>query len=159
MASSSAAASAASAASAMAELALDRERAAMAAEDAQSFIAQRYFFRSAQLLLPVEPADRAFTWERAYNVRHQNWLEALETMRDALRANSAGNAEEVRQTLLTQVDAEMDAEEAEEEEPEDDEEWEEEEELVMSVQPFTGAAHQLPPPTCVPFTGTAHRLG
>ena len=51
MASSSAAASAASAA--MAELALDRERAAMAAADAQSFIAQRYFFRSAQLLLPV----------------------------------------------------------------------------------------------------------
>ena len=141
----------------MAELALDRERAAMAAEDAQSFIAQRYFFRSAQLLLPVAPADRAFTWERAYNVRHQHWLEALQTMRDALRANSAGDAEEVRQTLLTQVDAEMDAEEAEEEEPEDDEEWEEEEEL--SVQPFTGAAHQLPPPTCVPFTGTAHRLG
>ena len=33
----------------------------------------------------------------------------------------------------------------------------EEEELVLSVQPFTGAAHQLPP-TCVPFTGTAHRL-
>ena len=167
MASSSAAASAASAAAsaasaaAMAELSLARERAAMAAEDAQSFIAQRYFFRSAQLLLPVEPADRAFTWERAYNVRHQNWLEALETMRDALRANSAGDAEEVRQTLLTQVDAEMDAEEAEEEELEDDEEWEEEaeDELVLSVQPFTGAAHQLAPPTCVPFTGTAHRLG
>ena len=157
MASSSAAASAASAAAsaaAMAELALDRERAAMAAEDAQSFIAQRYFFRSAQLLLPVAPADRAFTWERAYNVRHQNWLEALETMRDALRANSAGNAQDVRQTLLSQVDEEM--EEAEEEEPEDDEEWEEEQQL--SVQPFTGAAHQLPP-TCVPFTGTAHRLG
>lgn len=142
----------------------------MAAEDAQSFIAQRYFFRSAQLLLPVAPADRAFTWERAYNVQHQNWLEALETMRDALRANSAGDAEEVRQTLLTQVDAEEAEEEepeddaemdAEEEEPEDDEEWEEEaeEELVLSVQPFTGAAHQLAPPTCVPFTGTAHRLG
>ena len=155
MASSSAAASAASAASAKAELALDRERAAMAAEDAQSFIAQRYFFRSAQLP-PVQTSDRTFTWERAYNVRHQNWLEALETMRDALRANSAGDAEEVRQTLLSQVDEEMDAEEAEEEEPEDDEEWEEEE---LSVQPFTGAAHQLPPPTCVPFTGTAHRLG
>ena len=160
MAASSAAASAASAA-AMAELALDRERAAMAAADAQSFIAQRYFFRSAQLLLPGAPADRASTWERAYNVRHQNWLEALETMRDALRANSAGNAEEVRQTLLTQVDAEMDADEAEEEELEDDEEWEEEaeDELVLSVQPFMGAAHQLAPPTCVPFTGTAHRLG
>ena len=86
-------------------------------------------------------------------------------MRDALRANSAGNAEEVRQTLLAQVDAEeeaeVDAEEAEEEELEDDEEWEEEaeDELVLSVQPFTGAAHQLAPPTCVPFTGTAHRLG
>ena len=136
----------------MAELALDRERAAMAAEDAQSFIAQRYFFRSAQLLLPVEPADRAFTWERAYNVRHQNWLEALQTMRDALRANSAGDAQEVRQTLLSQVDDDM--EEAEEEEMEVDEEVEEEE---LAVQPFTGAAHQLPP-TCVPFTGTAHRL-
>ena len=155
MASSSAASAASAAASAVAELALARERAAMAAEDAQSFIAQRYFFRSAQLLLPIEPADRAFTWERAYNVRHQNWLEALETMRDALRANSAGDAQEVRQTLLSQVDEEM--EEAEEEEPEDDEEWEEEQQL--SVQPFTGAAHQLPPPTCVPFTGTAHRLG
>ena len=69
--------------------------------------------------------------------------------------------------LLSQVDeaeeeepdAEMDAEEAEEEEPEDDEEWEEEaeEELVLSVQPFTGAAHQLAPPTCVPFTGTTFR--
>ncbi len=157
MASSSAAASAASAASAMAELALDRERAAMAAEDAQSFSALRYFFRSAQLLLPVQTADRAFTWERAYNVRHENWLEALQTMRDALRANSAGDAEEVRQTLLSQVDEEMDAEEAEEEEMEVDEELEEEE-LVLSAQPFTGAAHQLAPPTCVPFTGTAHRL-
>ncbi len=155
---------ASSSAASSAELSLARERAAMEAEDAQSFIAQRYFFRSAQLLLPGAPADRAFTWERAYNVRHENWLEALQTMRDALRANSAGDAEQVRQ-LLSQVDeaeeeepdAEMDAEEAEEEEPEDDEEWEEEEEL--SVQPFTGAAHQLPPPTCVPFTGTAHRLG
>ena len=151
MASSSAAASAASAASAMAELALDRERAAMAAEDAQSFIAQRYFFRSAQLP-PVQTADRTFTWERAYNVRHDNWLDALQTMRDALRANTAGDAQEVRQTLLSQVDDDM--EEAEEEEMEVDEEVEEEE---LAVQPFTGAAHQLPP-TCVPFTGTAHRL-
>ena len=46
MASSSAAANAVAA---MAELALDRERAAMAAADAQSFIAQRHFFRSTQL--------------------------------------------------------------------------------------------------------------
>ena len=44
-------------------------------------------------------------------------------------------------------------EEAEEEEPEEDE-------LVLSVQPFTGAAHQLvPPPAFQAFGGTAHRLG
>ncbi len=146
----------------MAQLALDRERAAMAAADAQSFIAQRYFYRSTQLppLGDATISDRAFTWESAYNVRHQDWLQAMDTMRDALRANSAGNAEEVQQRLLTQVDLEPE-EEAEEEELEEDEEVEEEaedEQVVLSVQPFTGAAHQLVPPTYVPFTGTAHRL-
>ena len=146
----------------MAQLALDRERAAMAAADAQSFIAQRYFYRSTQLppLGDATISDRAFTWESAYNVRHQDWLQAMDTMRDALRANSAGNAEEVQQRLLTQVDLEPE-EEAEEEELEEDEEVEEEaedEQMVLSVQPFTGAAHQLVPPTYVPFTGTAHRL-
>ena len=153
----------------MAQLALDRERAAMAAADAQSFIAQRYFYRSTQLppLGDATISDRAFTWESAYNVRHQDWLQAMDTMRDALRANSAGNAEEVQQRLLTQVDLEPE-EEAEEEELEEDEEVEETEEeeeeeaedeqVVLSVQPFTGAAHQLVPPTYVPFTGTAHRL-
>ena len=146
----------------MAQLALDRERAAMAAADAQSFIAQRYFYRSTQLppLGDATISDRAFTWESAYNVRHQDWLQAMDTMRDALRANSAGNAEEVQQRLLTQVDLEPE-EEAEEEELEEDEEveeTEEDEQVVLSVQPFTGAAHQLVPPTYVPFTGTAHRL-
>ena len=146
----------------MAQLALDRERAAMAAADAQSFIAQRYFYRSTQLppLGDATISDRAFTWESADNVRHQDWLQAMDTMRDALRANSAGNAEEVQQRLLAQVDLEPE-EEAEEEELEEDEEVEEEaedEQVVLSVQPFTGAAHQLVPPTYVPFTGTAHRL-
>ena len=141
----------------MAQLALDRERAAMAAADAQSFIAQRYFYRSTQLppLGDATISDRAFTWESAYNVRHQDWLQAMDTMRD-----SAGNAEEVQQRLLTQVDLEPE-EEAEEDELEEDEEVEEEaedEQVVLSVQPFTGAAHQLVPPTYVPFTGTAHRL-
>ena len=146
----------------MAQLALDRERAAMAAADAQSFIAQRYFYRSTQLppLGDATISDRAFAWESAYNVRHQDWLQAMDTMRDALRANSVGNAEEVQQRLLTQVDLEPE-EEAEEEELEEDEEVEEEaedEQVVLSVQPFTGAAHQLVPPTYVPFTGTPHRL-
>ena len=145
----------------MAQLALDRERAAMAAADAQSFIAQRYFYRSTQLppLGDATISDRAFTWESAYNVRHQDWLQAMDTMRDALRANSAGNAEDVQQRLLTQVDVELEEEEVEETEEEEEEEEEaEDEQVVLSVQPFTGAAHQLVPPTYVPFTGTAHRL-
>ena len=53
---------------------------------------------------------------------------------------------------LGSSDEEEAEEEAEEEEPEEDE-------LVLSVQPFTGAAHQLAsPPAFQAFSGAAHRL-
>ena len=108
------AASSVSAASsaAVAELALDRERAAMSAADAQSFIAQRYYYRSTQLPpMDAALADRDYTWRRAYNDRHNHWLAALDAMRAARTANRAGDAQSVHEALEEQLGPDSEAEE------------------------------------------------
>ena len=124
----------------------------MAAADAQSYIAQRHFVGSVQ----VPQAGPIMTWQALYELRHEDLhlaRAALRTVRRLLQARRHAAALAVVAEELGSSDEEEEAEEeAEEEEPEEDE-------LVLSVQPFTGAAHQLAPPTCVPFTGTAHRLG
>ena len=105
------AASSASAATS-AELMLARERAAMAAEDSQSFIAQRYFYRSAQLPLPDEFFDRNYTWQRAYHMQHRLWLDSQEAMRGARQLLLLGRHAQARLELETELNSE--GEEAEE---------------------------------------------
>ena len=105
------AASSASAATS-AELMLARERAAMAAEDSQSFIAQRYFYRSAQLPLPDEFFDRNYTWQGAYHMQHRLWLDSQEAMRGARQLLLLGRHAQARLELETELNSE--GEEAEE---------------------------------------------
>ena len=71
---------------ALRELLLDRERAAMQAEDLRSFVAERHFTGS--LLVA-----RAFlmTWEAAYAQRHADLELAHDAMRAALRALRQGD--------------------------------------------------------------------
>ena len=141
---------------------LARERAAMDAEYWQSFVAQRYYYRSAQLPLPSPSSERTYTWQHAYDQRHGNWLGALQVLRnlrDLLRRGMH------RRALASLRDELSSDEEAEEEEPETDADMEVEEaapdaalalqqEIERSaLQPSAGA------PSPAWFTGTVHRLG
>ena len=125
----------------------------MAAADAQSFIAQRHFVGSVQ----VPQAGPIMTWEALYELRHEDLHMAravMHTARHLLRQGRHADAlEELGSSDEEEEEEEAEAEEeAEEEEPEEDE-------LVLSVQPFTGAAHQLaPPPAFQAFSLSAHRL-
>ena len=93
---------------ALRELLLERERAAMQAEDLRSYVAQRHFTTS--LLVPRAPA---MTWEAAYAQRHNDLLEAHDAMRSALLAVRHGNDERAEEVLAAEVDS--DEEEGEEE--------------------------------------------
>ena len=141
---------------------LARERAAMDAEYWQSFVAQRYYYRSAQLPLLSPSSERTYTWQHAYDQRHGNWLGALQVLRnlrDLLRRGMH------RRALASLRDELSSDEEAEEEEPETDADMEVEEaapdaalalqqEIERSaLQPSAGA------PSPAWFTGTVHRLG
>ena len=141
---------------------LARERAAMDAEYWQSFVAQRYYYRSAQLPLLSPSSERTYTWQHAYDQRHGNWLGALQVLRnlrDLLRRGMH------RRALASLRDELSSDDEAEEEEPETDADMEVEEaapdaalalqqEIERSaLQPSAGA------PSPAWFTGTVHRLG
>ena len=140
---------------------LARERAAMDAEYWQSFVAQRYYYRSAQLPLLSPSSERTYTWQHAYDQRHGNWLGALQVLRnlrDLLRRGMH------RRALASLRDELSSDEEAEEEEPETDADMEVEEaapdaalalqqEMASALQPSAGA------PSPAWFTGTVHRLG
>ena len=137
---------------------LARERAAMDAEYWQSFVAQRYYYRSAQLP-PLGPiSDRTYTWQHAYEQTHGHWLGALQVMRnlrDLLRRGMH------RRALATLRDELSSDEEAEEEEPESDADMEEapdaalalQQEMASALQPSAGA------PSPAWLTGIVHRLG
>ena len=127
---------------ALAEAVLARERARMAAEDSEAFIAQRFFYRSLQLPLPDPFFERFFSWRSAYSRCHNNWLAALDAMRAARTANRAGDARGVHEALMEELgsDSEDDA-------PED---------LHSALQQAANAALVTQPAM---FTGTAHRLG
>ncbi len=73
------------------ELMLDRERAAMANEDARSYLAQRHFIGSLQMPNSLYPP---MTWREAYLVRGDDMAEASEIMRRAMM--DAQRAEVVR---------------------------------------------------------------
>ena len=144
---------------------LARERAAMDAEYWQSFVAQRYFYRSAQLPLPSPNSERTYTWQHAYDQRHGNWLGALQVLRNLRDLLRRGMHRRALATLRDELSSDEEAEEAEEEEPETDADMEVEEaapdaalalqqEIERSaLQPSAGA------PSPAWFTGTVHRLG
>ena len=133
----------------VAELSLARERAAMAAEDAQSYIAQRHFVGSVQVPQVAAPI---MTWEAAYDQRHQDMHLARDAMRAARRLLRAGNNAAAQRVLEAELGSDEEEEEAEEEEEE------EEAEVELSAEPFSGTAHRLDPPAFVPFSGTGHRI-
>ena len=139
MASSSAAsaASAANAASA-ASAELARERAAMAAADAQSFIAQRHFVGSVQ----VQQAGPIMTWQALYELRHDDLMLAHQAMRGVRRHLQAGRPRWALAMLEEEIGSSAD-----EAEPPDDEEMEEpavqEEPAAQPFAPFAGTAHRL----------------
>ena len=90
------------------ELLLERERLAMAVEDRDSFLAQRYFVSSMQV--PRVPGP--MTWAAAYEVRHENFLHVQGVLRDVRVANRQGDAERMADELGT-TEEEEDEEEAE----------------------------------------------
>ena len=133
---------ASSAADRVAELSLERERAAMANEDARSYVAQRHFVGSLQV--PRDGGDAPMTWQEAYEFRHEHWRQAVAAMRAAARANQARDAPAVERALREQIGSDS---EQEEENMEEDQEAEEEvEPAVEQARGFT------------PFSGTGHRL-
>ena len=106
------------------ELLVDRERAAMAAEDLRSYVAQRHFTASQQ----VPGAPRPMTWEAAYAQRHNDLLLAHDAMRDVLRAVRQGDEERAERLLAAEIASDSEEEEEEEEETDEEEEEEGEEE-------------------------------
>ena len=111
-------------AAAIEQLLRERERAAMANEDARSYIAQRHFVGSVQVPRDVIPP---MTWEAAYHQRHQDLLLAHDAMRAALRAARAGDGARVQDLLSAELGSESEGEEeTEEEEQEEDKDAEEE---------------------------------
>ena len=111
-------------AAAIEQLLRERERAAMANEDARSYIAQRHFVGSVQV-----PRDviAPMTWEAAYAQRHQDLLLAHDAMRAAQRAARAGDGARVLDLLAAELGSESEGEEeTEEEEQEEDKDAEEE---------------------------------
>ena len=102
--------------SAVREVLLDRERAAMVAEDRGSFLAQRHYFGSEQVPHSSWPL---MTWRDAYWMRRDDLFRAREVMRASLMALRGGDAQRARDVLAQVV--RPDDEEVEEEPEEEDE--------------------------------------
>ena len=98
---------------ALREALLDRERAAMTAEDLRSFVAQRHFSGSMQVPSPMRP----MTWEAVYEQRHEDYLLAHDAMRAALRAQRQGDGERVERVLVAELGSSSEDEEEEEDAP------------------------------------------
>ena len=96
------------------EVMLDRERAAMVAEDRSSYIAQRHFFGSQQEPnSPVHPMP----WREAYMVRSNDMMRAREVMRASLMVLRRGDAQRARDVMARMLSEIIgyDEEESEEE--------------------------------------------
>ena len=81
---------------------LERERAAMRAEDLDSLIAQRYFVRSAQLPASAQlptPQGRPQTWQAAYNELEADYEQALDALQEVRIANNDGDAERIQELV------------------------------------------------------------
>ena len=92
------------------ELMLDLERAAMANEDARSYMAQRLFTGSLQ----VPSTMRPMTWRAAHRHVQNDMIGARDAMRAALRAHRQGDGDRVERVLVDELGSS--SEEAEEEE-------------------------------------------
>ena len=101
---------------ALREILLDRERAAMTAQDRGSLLAQRLFTGSTQVRSTMHP----MTWEAAYAQRHEDYLVAHDAMRAALRAQRQGDGERVEGVLVAELGSSSEEEAEEEEEEEED---------------------------------------
>ena len=106
------------------EVMLDRERAAMVAEDRGSFLAQRHYIGSLQLQQPYSAYPERMTWRDAYWMRRDDLRRAHEVMHTSLMALRGGDAQRARDVLAQVV--RPDDEEVEVEPEEEDEVMEEE---------------------------------
>ena len=98
---------------------LDRERAAMTAEDRGSFLAQRLYTGSTQ----VPSTMRPMTWRAAHQHVQNDVLGARDAMRAARRAIRHGNDERSEALLTAELGSssdEADDDEGEEEAEEED---------------------------------------
>ena len=94
---------------------LERERLAMAVEDRDSFLAQRFCTRSMQL---PSPQGRPQTWQAAYQVRDDNFEQVMDALREVRAANRHGDSERIEELIAREVadssdEAEGSADEAE----------------------------------------------
>ena len=102
---------------ALQEALLERERAAMTAEDRGSFLAQRLYTGSTQVPSAMPP----MTWRAAHTRVHNETLELRDVMDEARRALRSGYADRA----LALLDAELDRDDSSAEEETDQEPAEE----------------------------------
>ena len=98
-------------AAAIRELLLERERAAMTAEDRGSLLAQRLFTGSTQ----VPSTMRPMTWRAAHRHVQNDMIGARDAMRAALRAHRRGDGDRVERVLVDELGSSSDETEEEEE--------------------------------------------
>ena len=121
---------AASEQSAMEALLLERERLAMIVEDQASFLAQRHYVGSLQLVRAT-----TWTWQTAYEQRHGDLGHAHAAMRVALQAHRRGDTELAERVLQAEVgSSEEEAEQSEPAATNGSEEEEEEEDMEVDVE-------------------------
>ena len=96
---------------------LDRERAAMMAEDRGSFLAQRHYIGSLQLHQPYGTYP-VMTWRDAYWMRRDDLIRAREVMHASLMAMRGGDVQRAMDVLAWVV--RPNDEEVEEEQEEED---------------------------------------
>ena len=129
---------------------LDRERAAMTAEDRGSFLAQRYYTGSMQLR--VLSGERLQTWQALYEVRDENYHQVADALRNVRAANRARDSERIAEIVAEELGS---SDESEDDEMEaEDNEMEAEEGAAEEAD-----AIQVPVAAIVPFSGTGYRLG
>ena len=132
---------------------LARERAAMNAEDLQSFLAQRYYTGSMQLR--VQSGERLQSWQELYQVRDGNYDQMVDAMREVRIALRARDWARVAEIVTNELGSDS-GEEAEEEVPEIDVEMEVPEALQQEID---SALQPQSAPARAYFTGTVHKLG
>ena len=131
---------------------LARERAAMNAEDLQSFLAQRYYTGSMQLR--IQSGERLQSWQQLFEVWDGNFDRMTEAMREVRLALRARDWARVAEIVTAELGSDS-GEESEEEVPEIDVEMVPEalqQEIDSALQPQSAPARAY-------FTGTVHRLG